>query len=514
MESTVVLNPAPGAWRNGTKAEANGRWFDVNLVRWREGRLRPVGGWTSFTSAAYLNAPYRGSTAWRSNDLRQWMALGSAYKLIAQDQGGSYDITPAEYVPGRTTSTVGIGYGALAFGAEAYGVPRSTGVSIVLDASVWTLDNFGQTLVGVCTGEGRLYSWTPTQLEAGTPAAERVAQPAPNAPINNAAVFITAERHCVLLGAGGDPRKVAWSSREDLTQWTADPLNTAGEININTPGKLLRGLRWRTESLLFSDSDVHRLNYVGSPLVYGVEQISTTEGLISPQAVVELPDKIVWMSPSGFWSYDGLVKRIPCDVQDYVFSDINLSQAVKVCVAHNVPFGEVWWFYPPSADTENTRYVIWSYREGWWSYGQMGRTTWINQDIWPYPVGSGPTGILYRHETGYLNDGAARLSSVYAESGHLSLGEGDHWLDVGQLIPDKDDNVSGSEQRVSVSFALKANPRAAAYRTAGPYTFNSSDGYCQARFSGRAVEMRVAATQDNLFTFGKLRALVRPGGRR
>lgn len=512
-EQVVTLNPPPGAWRNGTKAEAQGRWFDVNLVRWREGRLRPVGGWTRFYTGDGL-APFRGAIAWRANDLRRWLAAGTAFKLTVHDQGSLYDITPDGYLPGRTTSEVGLGYGAMLYGREGYGTARTEGVSIVIDASVWTLDNFGETLVGVCTGDGRLYSWSPAQFDPGVPAAARKAQLVAGAPVNNAAVFVTAERHVVLLGADADPRKIAWCSREDLTQWTPDPLNTAGEINLATPGRLIRGVRWKNESILFSDADVHRMTFVGSPLVYGTEQVSKSEGLLGPHALVEIPDRLVWMSSTGFWSYDGMIKRVPCDVQDYVFSDINLLQGVKVCGGHNVEFGEVWWFYATANSTENNRYVIWSYREGWWSYGQLARTAWVSREVWPYPVAGGPDGSLYQQEDGYLNNGATRVGSVYAESSHLSLGEGDRWLDVGLLMPDKDDNTPGSEANVSVSFALKANPLVSAYRTAGPYTFNNPTGYCQARFSGRMVEMRVAATADALFTFGRLRASARPGGAR
>ena len=35
----------PGFFRNATQYQAKNRWFDGNLVRFSEGRIRPIGGW-------------------------------------------------------------------------------------------------------------------------------------------------------------------------------------------------------------------------------------------------------------------------------------------------------------------------------------------------------------------------------------------------------------------------------------------------------------------------------------
>ena len=35
----------PGFYKNATQYQAKNRWYDGNLVRFSEGRLRPIGGW-------------------------------------------------------------------------------------------------------------------------------------------------------------------------------------------------------------------------------------------------------------------------------------------------------------------------------------------------------------------------------------------------------------------------------------------------------------------------------------
>jgi hypothetical protein len=509
---TTLTPPQPGVWRNGTKAEAAGRWFEANLVRWRNGRLRPVGGWQLFETTP-TTTPARGGIAWRDNAQFRWLALGTADALYCHDNGTLTNITPTGFTPGRTTGVFGTGFGAGPYGDAAWGTARVTG-DIVLDAATWSLDTFGETLVGVSTGDGKLYEWTPSQLGAVLPA-DRLAKEVTNAPDFNTGCFVTGERHLVAIGADGDPRLIRWSSREDRTLWAPSATNTAGDFTLTTAGRLMRGMRYKGESILFTDADVHRMTFVGSPLVYGFEQISRgVDGLLGPNAVCETADRLVWMGASNFWTYDGVVRMLPCDVHDYVFGDINLLQGPKACAGHNVEFSEVWFFYCSGASLENDRYVIWNYKDNWWSYGQLARSTWIPREVWPYAVAASPDGYLYQHEQGWTDNGTTRVGQVYASTGALTLGEGDRFMDVGMLMPDADTNDPGSEQNVSVEFALKENLIKAAYRTAGPYTFGNASGYCQARFSARMVEMRVEATADDIFTFGKLRADIKPGGGR
>lgn len=506
-DTLVPLKPPPGAWRNGTRYEAKGRWYDVNLVRWLNGRMRPVGGWQKF-SLSNLATPPRGGKAWRDNEQARWLVLGSSSGLFAHDGGSLLEITPTGFVPGRVDSVYGLGWGSGLYGSAAYGTAR-TSTGIVLDAATWSFDNFGEILLGVGTSDGRLFEWTPSQFSATPPAHK--ATVTTNAPTDNTAVVVTQERHVVLLGAGGNPRKVQWSSQEDRNAWTPSATNTAGDLDISTPGKLLKGVRYRGETLLFTDTDVHLMRYVGPPFVYGVDQVGAANGLIGPNAVLTLDDRVVWMGDNAFWLYDGVVRQVPCDVADYVFRDLNVLQGPKVYAGHNGEFGEVWWFYPSKNSVENDRYVIWNYRENWWSFGSLARTTWVDKEVWPYAIASSPAGELFQHEQGWTANGSTRVGQVYAETGALELGKGERFLEVQQLIPDGCPNVPSCTQAY---FKLRRTPMDDVYRTAGPYTFDAEDGYAHARFTGRQVEMRIEATQDAAFNFGEMRALVKPGSGR
>lgn len=503
QDNFLTLKPPPGAWRNGTRYEAKNRWYDVNLVRWLNGRVRPIGGWQKFSNTP-MAAPARGAIAWRDNDKGPHLALGSASNLYWFDGENLIDISPADLAEGRVNSVYGLGWGTGLYGMEAYGTSRSAS-GLVLEAATWSLDTFGEVLLACSTADGRLLEWTPP---VGAPSD---AAAVTNAPTQNAAVLVTEERHVVALGAGGNPRRVAWSSKEDRHLWTAAATNTAGDLDVQTPGRLLCGVRAPGGSLLFTDADCHIMRYVGAPFVYGIEKVGDANGIAGPNAVLSIGDRVFWMGDNAFWSYDGAIRQIDCEVSEYVFRDINILQGAKICAGHNSEFGEVWWFYPSKNSVENDRYVIWNYRENWWSFGQMARTCWVDKDVWGHAIAGDPAGDLFEHENGWTANGASRVGQIYAETGALEAGRGERFVDVEQLIPDGCPNVPSCTRAY---FKTRRTPMDTTILTHGPYTFDNADGYSHARFTGRQFEMRIEATQDNPFQFGEMRALVKPGSGR
>ena len=66
MGKLVKFTPPPGVWKNGTAYEAKGRWHDCNLVRWKDGKLQPLGGWEE-TIGASLSGVGRAMMTWATN---------------------------------------------------------------------------------------------------------------------------------------------------------------------------------------------------------------------------------------------------------------------------------------------------------------------------------------------------------------------------------------------------------------------------------------------------------------
>ena len=116
----IPLELPAGVVRNGTKLQSRGRWYDANLIRWRDGRMRPVGGWTQTTATA-VTGKGRSMFAWKDNSGKSLLAIGTATKLYiySGSTGTPYDATPTGFVGGRSTAIEGSGYGTGVFNGNA-----------------------------------------------------------------------------------------------------------------------------------------------------------------------------------------------------------------------------------------------------------------------------------------------------------------------------------------------------------------------------------------------------------
>ena len=632
----IPLKIPAGFYRTGTELDASGRWRDGSLVRWRDGSLRPIGGWRvnenipNTEGVSTNNYAPRTMHTWQSISGTRYVASGSANELVAVlSSGTKYDITPTDLTAGTEDAAVNIGYGYGFYGAGTYGTPRPDTGNIV-EATTWSIDNWGEYLVACSTADGDLIEWqleatagselvadgdfaastgwtlngwlvadgvakwtltTAANLEqtigsltngekyyltlrlidpdadadpATIPSAKvkvlgtntstvlldetlsvgtntyqfyiddtsldiqiyaasdaepefhvddvslklgKNAEIIANAPTSNKGLIVTEERFIFALGAGGNPRKVQWCDRENNTLWTPAATNEAGDIELQTSGQIEAAIRTRGQTLIITDVDAHTARYIGPPYVYGFERVGTSCGIISRQAAADVDMGVFWMGNGGFYRFDGnLVSEIPCDVHDYVFGDMNTSQKSKTWAFTNGQFGEIWWFYASSDSTEVNRYVAFDYKENHWLIGNLSRTSGASRGVFEYPMLLNASSVLHDHEVGisYAVDGVEQ--SVFAESGPISIGNGDNIMQVTDLIPDEK-----TQGDVDVTFKSRFYPHDTEY-THGPYTPSSPTAV---RFSGRQIRMRVEGDAPYAaWRVGTMRVDAKAGGRR
>ena len=377
----LPLDLPAGFYRNGTEYDASNRWRDGSLVRWRDGSLRPIGGWQSLKNGFCTN-PVRGSHAWESLGGTAYFAGGSYNELTAMTGAGvTYDITPTVMSTGRKDAALNNGAGGGFYGIGYFGTPRpSTGT--YSEASSWALDNFGEYLLGVHFDTGTLVEW-----QLGSSA---VAVPVANAPTNNLGLVVTEERFVFLLGAGGNPRRVAFSDKENNTVWTPAATNEAGDIDLQTSGQIMQGIKTRGQTLIITDTDAFSAKYIGPPYVYRFDRVGTSCGAVSRMSAVDTDAGSFWMGQKGFFTFDGnSVRELPCEVHDYVFDDININQQSKIWGFSNTEFSEVWWFYPSGSSLEIDRYVAFDLLENHWLIGNLSRTAGTPRGVFRTPLMAG-----------------------------------------------------------------------------------------------------------------------------
>lgn len=641
----LPLKIPAGVYKTGTDYEGQGRWQDANLVRWQGGSLRPVGGWRERKDlSSTLTAIPRTLFAWVDNGGESNMAVGTASELIyVSSTNNPTDITPYEFQSGNSDAEINISYGGGVYGGTVdatdevslYG-SYQPGTGVFQEVDTWSLDNWGEYIVGCCTSDGRLIEWNlnaeqstqliedptvegtgwaevtgsdfvvntstkelsyngttlgtvwtsstinptgytnfeltfdvtyisgtePVYLEimqhgvSGYPdgiivytsqahsssgsKTERFTIPysdknmevyfrvkgtagawftiddinmygvsksyaIPNAPTQCAGMVVTNERFIFALAPNNEARKVQWCDREDNRTWAPLATNEAGDIELQSTGRIMQGVRTRGGTLIVTTNDAHLAVYQGPPYVYGFQSVGQACGVVSRRGVVGVDIGAFWMGSESFFVFDGsMVKALPCDVQDYVFESINTNQISKVFGLHNSEYHEVWWFYPAGDSLECDRYVAYDYQEGHWHIGTINRSCGVDQGVFNEPMYMSPEQVIYEHELHGFPHGT---STPYAETAPISLGAGDNVMRITSIIPDED---TAGEVNVVLKSRMYPNAEEA---VTDPLDLTTNSP-TSVRITGRQVRMRVEATGNEDFRVGTFRLDATPGGKR
>ena len=240
-----------------------------------------------------------------------------------------------------------------------------------------------------------------------------------------------------------DPMLIRWSAQDSIYNWTPNITNQAGSIRISHGSEIITTVQTRQEIVVFTDSAIYSLQYLGPPYVWVPQLLGDNISIISPNAAVIASGVVYWMGVDKFYVYDGRVNTLPCDLRRHVFQDLNQDQSLQVFAGTSEGFNEIWWFYCSANSTVVDKYVIYNYLEKIWYYGTMSRTAWLDSGLQTVPIAANYvtatlTGNLINHETG-LNDnttGTATAIDAYISSSEFDIGDGHNFGFVWRVLPD------------------------------------------------------------------------------
>jgi hypothetical protein len=379
-------------------------------------------------------------------------------------EGGGSTIGAYQINVGVDTSISGNGWGAGAWGRGTWG----SGADINAEADtlrVWSHDNFGEDLI-FNVSNGPVYYWdasaTNPKTKRGVPLSSLAG--ASNVPTVATQVMVSdRDRHVIAFGANPlgssvqDPLLIRFSDQQNVAEWTPTTTNTAGDLTVGVGSKIVCAVETRQQTLVFTDASLHGMQFLGPPFTFGLNLLSDNISIAGINATASAQDRVFWMGRNEFFVFDGTVRKLPCSVKDYVFSDFNESQSDKVYCSTNTSFSEVWWFYPSSSSQNVDRYVSYNYDLNLWTYGTLSRTAWTDVGIIQNPIAAGTDGYLYYHEDGF-DDGSTNPASAltaYIESSQVDLGDGNEFSFVSRLIPDITFRDSTAASPTAI-FTLKA----------------------------------------------------------
>lgn len=486
--SLVPLNLAPGMYKNGTPYGRKLRWTDGNLVRWHDGSIRPIGGWSrridpasGNNMASLISTPadeaVRDMFAWRDNSQSRNTVFGSNLAVYHMDEVNVItDITPGAYVPINSSKDASLqaGYGQNPYGTGAFGAANNLIGDDPTPPDRWYFDNFGEVLLFGSRSNGDLFELNLSGLTTST---------VTNAPTNIQAMCVTDQRQVFTVGGDGQPRRVQASDAEDRTAWTPETDNQAIDRTLPGTGKLMNCVPVLRQVLILGETDAHVANYIGPPYVFSIDLVGEKCGPIAAESVVKTDRFAVWWGARNFWIYDGAVDVLPCEVIDFLYKDLDPIQVSKISAYTNTEYSEITWLYQSLSSTtmEVDSYVTWDYRENHWTVGRLDRTAGIDKGVLSTPVMVASEGEIYNHEL----DDVLPTGDVFVESGAIDIGNGDQNMAVRYIYPDTESMTSGN-----ISFTLigRAMPQDTEYNY-GPYV-NQDSAPIPTRAMGRSIKLR------------------------
>lgn len=437
--------------------------------------------------------------------------------------GGAAVIGAYQINVGLDTAVSGAGWGVGTWSRGAWGSASNQSL-VTNQLRLWSHDNFGEDLL-MNVRDGGLYYWDASGgLSARAVGLSTLSGANATPTVAKQVLVSDRDRHVIAFGCDPqatpgvqDPLTIRFSSQESLTDWAATATNTAGELRLGSGSEIVRAVETRQQILVFTDTTLYSMQYLGPPFTFGVGSISENISILSPNAVVAVDDAVFWMGNNEFYAYSGRVENLPCSVRDYVFDDFNQNQALKVAGALNSANTEIWWFYPSANSQTNDRYVVFNYGEKVWYYGTMPRTAWIDRGIFDNPIAASSDHYLYYQELGF-DDGSTNPASAitaYIDSSPIDIGDGQQFMFISRLLPDLSFLNSTSVSPTATFTTAVRNYLQGGTTASTVSTFTSSTEQFFLRLRGRQMTLKVESTGAGMtWRLGSPRYDIRPDGRR
>jgi hypothetical protein len=428
---------------------------------------------------------------------------------------------------------------------------------LVLEPGMWSLDNFGDKAICLIH-DSAVFEWNSAAAGAENIRASIIS----GAPTASRHMLVsTPDRHLVFFGtettigdtSTQDDMFIRFSDQEDINTYTPSATNTAGTQRLADGSQIRGAIRGRDSILVWTDTALFTMRFVGQPFTFAFSQVGTNCGLAGQNACVEVDGSAYWLSENGFFRYAGKLESLPCLVEDFVYNDINLESGNQMISAGlNNLFGEVMWFYPTSSSSVVNRMVAYNYFDSSpqrpvWTVGTLARTMWQDSAVFGSPHATEYTAgndssfdvvgntegrtIYYQHETGtdQVQGGTTTAILANISSGDFDIsqrrgitgqstgiadlrGDGEFLMKVRRFIPDFISQTGAT--RVTINLRDFPND-ARASSSLGPFDITSSTKKVDTRARGRAVSLKIENTSSNQsWRLGTFRLDIQPDGRR
>jgi hypothetical protein len=457
--------------------------------------------------------------------------------------GGAAVVADYQVNTGAAIQTPITGWGGGPWGSGGWGVGTPTSQPL----RVWNNQNFGEDLLYGPQG-GEIYYWD-ASAGLGNRGTALTAEPgASDVPTSHNLLIVSDTSRFVLAfgcpdygSVSLDPMLIRWSDQESAVNWTPAATTQAGSVRLSHGSEIQAVLQVRQEILVWTDTSLYSLQYLGPPIVWGTQLLTDNISIVSDRACAVAAGVTYWMGDSKFYMYDGRTQTLPCDVREYVFRDFNIDQTQQIFAATVEQFNEVWWFYCSANSNTIDKYVIYNYLEKIWYYGTLSRTAWIDAGlISNYPISASNNRLIYQEFQVDDNETGTPAPIVsYITSSEFDIDDGHNFGFVWRVLPDLTfrGSTTGSPRAELSLFPLQ-NSGSGYTRGVTPVTSTTQDmsvagtnslpvvrvatvpieqftGQVNIRVRGRQMSMKIASDELGVqWQLGAPRLDIRPDGRK
>ena len=438
-------------------------------------------------------------------------------------------------------------------GGHGWGEGFTSGIGQQL--RLWTNDNYGQELFIAPRG-GAVYYWIPagstypSNIAGGLSVRSQLLSTQSTAagydgtrvPTETLQIVASAiQRFIICFGANPydpvtantdfDPLLVRWSDQENPYEWVPAVTNQSGEFRLSSGSFIMCARNTRQEILVWSDSAIYSMQYLGPPYVWGFQILMDNISIMSPNAAITINNVTYWMGVDKFYIYSGRVETLPCALWQYIFNDINKEQAFQVFCGSNEGYSEIWWFYCSVGSNIIDKYVIYNYLERVWAYGTMERTAWLDSGIRQYPMAADYNNRILFHESAVDDVSGIQPVAIdaYIQSSDFDIGDGHNFGFVWRILPDI--NFNGSNvNNPFVTMQVKPRRNSGApygtsddpevisadnFANSASYDIQEFTGQVYTRLRGRQLAFRIQSDSLGVkWQLGSPRIDIRNDGRR
>jgi hypothetical protein len=224
----------------------------------------------------------------------------------------------------------------------------------------WKFTQFGNVIVAA-NGQAKLQGYN---LNSSSLFADLAAD-APTAR------YVTVVRDFVVSGYQSSyQNRVQWSALGDESSWTTSATTQADFQDIPDGGSVV-GVTGGEFGLIFMDRAIHRMSYIGSPLIFQFDNISRNLGCYEPNSIIQYGGTSFFLGDDGFYACDGqnVVPIGSEKINRFFFDNVDEGTLYLMSAAVDPIKKLIIWAYASNSSSTADSLLIYNFQTQRWTSG-------------------------------------------------------------------------------------------------------------------------------------------------